>query len=58
MQSNIINATFIKNRNSSKPEHIYSSDNQVEAFDAAMKKTENVTHNLYVAKVIKELTEH
>ena len=23
-----------------------------------MKKTENVTHNLYVAKVIKELTEH
>ena len=60
IQSNIINATFIKNRNPSKLEHICrKKDAQVEAFDMAMKKTKNVTAILYVAKVIrKEPIEH
>ena len=60
IQSNIINATFIKNRNPSKLEYICrKKDAQVEAFDMAMRKTENVTAILYVAKVIrKEPIEH
>ena len=59
IQSNIINAKFIKNKNPSKPEHICSTDTNVEAFDIAMKKTENVNDILHVAKIIrKELTEH
>ena len=59
IQPNIINAKFIENKNPSKPEHICSTDTNVEAFDIAMKKTENVNDILHVAKIIrKELTEH
>ena len=59
IQSNIINAKFIKNKDPSKPEHICSTDTNVEAFDIAMKKTENVNYILHVAKTIrKEPTEH
>ena len=59
IQSNIINAKFIKNENPSKPEHICNTDTNVEAFDIAMKKTENINDMLHVAKMIrKELTEH
>ena len=55
----MINAKFIKNKNPSKPEHICSTDTNVEAFDKAMIKTENVDDILHVAKIIrKELTEH
>ena len=58
IQSNIINAKFIKNNHPSKPELICSTDTNVEAFDIAMKKTENVNDILHVAKIIrKELTE-
>ena len=42
IQSNITNATFIKTKNPSKPEHIRSSDAQVEAFYMPMKKIENI----------------
>ena len=59
IQPNIINAKFIENKNPSKPEHICSTDTNVEAFDIAMKKTENINDILHVAKIIrKELTEH
>ena len=59
IQPNIINAKFIKNKNLSKPEHICSTDTNVEAFDIAMKKTENVNNVLHIAKTTrKELTEH
>ena len=59
IESNIINVKFIKNKNPSKPEHICSTDTNVEAFDVTMKKTENVNDILHVAKIIrKELTEH
>ena len=59
IQSNIINAKFIKTKNPSKLEHICSTDTNVEAFDIAMKKTENVNDILHVAKIIrKELTKH
>ena len=55
----MINAKFIKNKNPSKPEHICSTDTNVEAFDIAMKKTENVNNILHVAKIIrKEITKH
>ena len=59
IQSNIINAKFIKNKNPSNPENICSTDTNVEASDIAMKMTENVNDILHVAKIIrKELTEH
>ena len=59
IQSNIFNAKFIKNKNPSKPEHICSTDTNVEAFDRAMKKPENINDILHVVKIIrKELTEH
>ena len=59
IQSHIINVKFIKNKDPSKPEHICSTDNSVEAFDIAMKKTENVNDILHVAKIIrKEITKH
>ena len=59
IQSNIINAKFIKNKTPSKPEHICSTDTNVEAFDIAMKKTENINDILHVAKIIRtELTEY
>ena len=59
IQPNIINAKFIENKNPSKPEHICSTDTNVEAFDIAMKKTKNVNDVLHVAKITKkELTEH
>ena len=58
MQTNIINAKFIKNKNPSKL-NICSTDTNVEAFDIAMKKTQNVNDILQVAKIIrKELTEN
>ena len=59
IQSNIFNAKFIKNKNPSKPEHICSTDTNVEAFDRATKKPENINDILHVVKIIrKELTEH
>ena len=59
IQSNIINAKSIKNKNPSNPENICSTDTNVEASDIAMKMTENVNDILHVAKIIrKELTEH
>ena len=50
IQPNIINAKFIKNKNLSKPEHICSTDTNVEAFDIAMKKTKSVNDIFHVAK--------
>ena len=42
-----------------KPEHICNTDINIEAFDIAMKKTENINDILHVAEIIrKELTEH
>ena len=59
IQSIIINAKFIKSKNPSKPEHICSTDTNLEAFDIAMKKTKSVNDIFHVAKIIrKELTEH
>ena len=59
IQSNIINAKFIKNENPSKLEHICNTDTNVEAFDIAMRKTENINDMLPVAKMIRKgLTEH
>ena len=59
IQSNIFNAKFIKNKNPSKPEHICSTDTNVEAFDRAIKNPENINDVLHVVKIIrKELTEH
>ena len=59
IQSNIVNAKFIKYKNPSKPEHICNTDTNTEAFDIAMKKTENINDILHVAEIIrKELTEH
>ena len=58
IQSNIINAKFIKTKNPSNLENICSTDTNVEASDIAMKITENVNDILHVAKIIrKELTE-
>ena len=50
IQSIIINAKFIKNKNPSKLEHICSTDTNVEAFDIAMKKTKSVNDIFHVAK--------
>ena len=59
IQPNTINAKFIKNKNLSKPEHICSTNTNVEVFDIAMKKTENVNNVLHIAKTTrKELIEH
>ena len=54
IQSNIINAKLIRNKNHSKLEHICSTDTNVEAFDIAMKKIENVNDTPDVAKIVRK----